>query len=130
MKKVTAAILFKNGRILIAKRKAGEKLANFWEFPGGKIEDGETPEGCLKRELKEELGIEVWIGEFFGESIYHYEQGSIHLLGYWTTWVKGDMEPKVHSEVKWVTPEELDQYIFAPADIPFVKKLRSEGIGV
>lgn len=130
MKRVTASILIKDNSILIAKRKAGERLANFWEFPGGKIEDGESPEECLKRELKEELGIEVIVGNFFCESIYHYEHGTIQLLGYWTTWVSGEIRPKVHSEVKWVTPEELDQYIFAPADIPFVEKLRGEGIGV
>lgn len=120
--------MIRDGKILIAKRKAGEHLANMWEFPGGKIEDGETPEECLKRELKEELGIEVQVGGLFGESIYHYEYGSIQLLGYWTTLVSGEIQPKVHEEVKWVTSEEFDQYIFAPADIPFVDKLQRKSL--
>ncbi|MCL6477396.1 MAG: (deoxy)nucleoside triphosphate pyrophosphohydrolase [Peptococcaceae bacterium] len=125
MKKVTAAIVIKDGQVLIAKRKAGKRLASFWEFPGGKLEDGETPEECLKREMKEELGIEVNVGQYFGESIYHYEYGTVQLLGFWASWESGDIRPRVHDEVRWVPPDHLDEYIFAPADLPFVKKLKS-----
>ena len=69
MIKVTAAVLIKDGRILIAKRKANDKLANKWEFPGGKIELGESPEECLRREMWEEFQIKISVAEFFGESI-------------------------------------------------------------
>ena len=72
---VTAAILNYNERLLIAQRKATGKLPNKWEFPGGKVESGETPEDCLKREMEEEFSIDVSVGEYLGESIYHYDHG-------------------------------------------------------
>jgi len=124
MQKVTAAILIKDGQVLIAKRKKGDRLAEKWEFPGGKIETNETPEECLKREMLEEFGIEVSVGECFGESIYHYNHGSIKLLAYQTHWEGGDIVPKDHEEFKWVRPNQLDLFDFAPADLPFVEKLK------
>ena len=102
MKEVTAAILIKDGQILIAKRKKGDWLAEKWEFPVGKIETNETPEKCLKREMLEEFGINVLVGEYFGESIYHYNHGSIKLLAYQTYWEGGESVPKEHEEFKWV----------------------------
>ena len=124
MKKVTAAIIIKDGLFFIAKRKKSDKLANKWEFPGGKIENGETAEECLKREIEEELRINVRIGDFFGESFYQYPQGAIQLLAYWVYWDSGSIELMVHDEFKWVSLKELDYYDFAPADIPLVKKLK------
>jgi len=126
VRKVTAALMMKDNLILIAKRKPDAELANVWEFPGGKIEAGETPEECLRREMKEEFNIDVTVDDFFANSIYHYEHGSIELLAYWTHWKDGVITLIDHSEVKWVTIDELDNYDFAPADIPFVKKLKEE----
>jgi 8-oxo-dGTP diphosphatase len=123
MKKVTAAILVENGRILIARRKAGDPLAHKWEFPGGKIEDGETPQECLEREMREEFQITVQVAECLGESVYHGQHGSIQLLAYRTYWKEGTLLPMVHDEIQWVAPEHLHEYDFAPADVPFVKKL-------
>jgi len=125
VKEVTAAILKNNGRLLIAQRKSIAKLPNKWEFPGGKVELGETPEDCLKREMKEEFGIDVSVGEYLGESIYHYDHGSIKLMAYRTVWDSKEIEINAHKAIKWVTIGELQDYDFAPADIPFVKKLRS-----
>ncbi|WP_129596894.1 8-oxo-dGTP diphosphatase MutT [Anaerophilus nitritogenes] len=124
MKKVIAALLVKNDRVLIAKRNKNDKLANKWEFPGGKIEKGETPEECLKREILEELQIHISVGKFFGESIYDYEHGSIQLLAYWARWDCGELKTTVHEEIKWVKVDELDEYDFAPADIPVVCRLK------
>jgi 8-oxo-dGTP diphosphatase len=124
MKTVTAAILIVNGRILIAKRRFGDRLAEKWEFPGGKVEDGETPEQCLRREMQEEFQIEVSIGQFLGESIYHYEHGSIRLLAYRTYWEGGEIISKAHEEYQWASQDQLKDYDFAPADIPFVESLR------
>jgi 8-oxo-dGTP diphosphatase len=127
---VTAAILSRGQKVLIARRPATDKLANKWEFPGGKVEDGETPEACLARELREELGIEARIGRFLGESCYHYEHGSIRLLAFQAYWDAGDFDPKVHDEIRWASLEELEHYDFAPADIPFVKKLINGDWGI
>jgi 8-oxo-dGTP diphosphatase len=126
MKTVTAAILIIDGRILIAKRRLGDRLAEKWEFPGGKIEQGETPEQCLGREMQEEFQIQVSIGKFLGESIYHYDHGSIRLIAYRTYWEKGELIPKAHEEYQWVSKDQLKDYDFAPADIPFVEMLRKE----
>jgi 8-oxo-dGTP diphosphatase len=123
MIEVTAAILSNNGRLLIAQRKPTGKLPNKWEFPGGKIESGETPEDCLKREIEEEFNIDVFVGEYLGESIYHYDHGSIRLIAFRTTWNAKEVEIKAHKAIKWVTIGELQDYDFAPADIPFVEKL-------
>lgn len=129
MIKVTAAILIKDDKLLIAKRKPNDKLANKWEFPGGKIEDGETPEQCLKREMKEEFDINVSVDEYLGSSIYQYSHVSIKLLAYRTHWEGGTISLKAHDEFRWVSVKQLQEYDFAPADIPFIKKLRSGEIG-
>jgi 8-oxo-dGTP diphosphatase len=125
---VTAAILEHNGKILVAQRKASDRLSGMWEFPGGKVEKGETPEECLKRELHEEFGIEVSVGHFVAESIYHYDHISIRLIGYAATLQGGRLEPTVHDEYRWVTIPELDRYEFAPADVPFVRMLKGADV--
>ena len=121
---VTAAILDKNHQVLIARRKATDRLPNKWEFPGGKIEKGETPEDCLRRELTEEFGIVVSVGEHLGDSVYHYDHISIRLMAYRTFWNGNDIHPKDHSAIAWVPVEQLMEYDFAPADLPFVERLR------
>lgn len=123
--RVTAAILVKDGEVIIAKRKAGLKFADKWEFPGGKIEVNETPEQCLKREMKEEFDIDVSIGEYLGSSIYRYDHISIELLAYRTFWKGGSIILNDHDEIKWVSLEQLDEFDFVPADIAFVEKLRN-----
>jgi|SRR5690554_632907 len=122
---VTAALIWEKGRVLIAKRAAQDRLINKWEFPGGKTEYGESPEECLKREILEELGIVIEVGEFFAESIYAYPEGPIRLLSYFAFWKSGEVNPEVHEEIKWVEPNELQEYDLAPADIPIAEKLAS-----
>lgn len=122
---VTAAVLFRDGKLLIARRPAGDPLANKWEFPGGKMEAGETPEACLARELKEELDIEVEVGGFLGESVHRYQHGTIRLLAFQACWKNGKLKARAHGAVTWVSVGELDDYDFAPADMPFVEKLMS-----
>lgn len=113
MEDVTAAILKHNGKILIAKRAANDKLANMWEFPGGKVEPNESPEESLKREM-EEFGITVSIGEYIGESIYKYDHGAIRLLAFKVAWYHGDLAPMVHDDVQWVDVDQLSRYDFLP----------------
>ena len=123
MRNVTAAILVKDGKILIAKRKSTDKLPNKWEFPGGKIKTNETPQECLKREMKEEYSVDVSVGEFLGESVYHYGHGSIRLLAYRAYWQGGRFTLTDHADFSWVSLSELQQFDFAPADIPFVERI-------
>lgn len=123
---VTAALMIRDGKILIAQRGGGEKLGGKWEFPGGKIEENESPEFCLKRELREEFGIDVEVGEFFHNSEFEYPEIKINLMAYWVKKFDGDMNLSVHSRVKWIDFGDLKRYDFAPADIPIVGKLMKE----
>jgi 8-oxo-dGTP diphosphatase len=121
--KVTAAIFVNDGMLLIAKRKSTARLPNLWEFPGGKIELNETPEACLKRELKEEFDVDVTVGEYLGSNIHTYDFGTIELMALKAFWEKGDFKLLDHDEIRWVFTHELDQFEFAPADTAFVEQL-------
>ena len=128
--KVTAAMIIKGDKIIIARRGPGDALADKWEFPGGKFEINETPEQCLKREMKEEFDIDVSIGEYLGSSIYHYDHISIELLAYRTYWEDGEIDLKDHDDFKWISLEQLSEFDFAPADLVFVEKLQKGEIAI
>ena len=127
---VTAAILVKDSKVFVGKRRANGRLPGKWEFPGGKVEEGETPQECLRRELKEELEIEATVGDFMGESIYRYDFGTVKVLFYRAFWDGNSFVSKDHQEVGWIALEHLDHYDFAPADVSFVEKLMRGQIGL
>jgi mutator protein MutT len=102
-----------------------DRLGGLWEFPGGKIEDGEDPRACLARELHEEFGITAEIGEFLVSNVHHYPHIAIELLSYRATHVAGAFELRDHDEIRWVSPEEMGEYAFAPADLPTVAFLQA-----
>ena len=120
---VTAAIIKRDGRVLIAKRSSTSSLPNKWEFPGGKIEPGETPEECLQRELWEEFEIKVTVGSFFAESVYTYQHGSIKLIAYKVFTDEDINILNAHDAVQWVPANQLLEYDLAPADITIAKEL-------
>ena len=128
--KVTAAILVKDHKIIIAKRGPNDRLANKWEFPGGKVETNETPEQCLKREMKEEFDIDVSVGEYLGSSIYNYSHMSIELMAYRAYWENGEIDLKDHDDFKWISIEQLADFDFAPADMVFVERLKNGEIAI
>lgn len=120
---VTAAIIEKEGHIFAARRKPGIHLAGYWEFPGGKLEPGETEKQCLARELQEEFGVECEVGEFMEESVYDYGSKIILLRGYRVHHLRGAYQCRDHDKIGWLTVEELPYLKWAPADIPLVQKL-------
>ncbi len=117
-KEVTAAVICREGRILLLRRAPGQKHAGAWEFPGGKTEEGETPQTCLVRELNEELGIEGEVGAHLIDSPYDYPGGAINLRAYEFHWLRGEMQLRVHDATAWCLPAELPGYELTPADIP------------
>ncbi|PGN02823.1 (deoxy)nucleoside triphosphate pyrophosphohydrolase [Priestia megaterium] len=128
MKKVVAAIIKEKDQLLIAQRHSKDPLSGKWEFPGGKLEPGETPEECLVREIREELRVEIEIRSFYDDNVYGSKDQAIHLLFYWAEVVSGEVTPVVHDDVKWINIKELARFDFAPADIPIVKRLERENV--
>lgn len=122
---VCAAVIEKDGLVMAARRKTGSHLAGLWEFPGGKIEPGESPEKCLARELNEEFGIAAEIGMYVGESVHDYSNKVIRLLAYRVSTFEGTIVLIDHDEIKWLAPNELDSLEWAPADIPLVKQYKA-----
>lgn len=121
MKDVTAAIIIENSRILLTRRRDGETNAGYWEFPGGKVEVGESLAQCLERELREELGVETSAGEVLTTSEYRYDGGAIRLFAFRAEITDGDIRLSVHDRAEWVPLEELLDYRLSPADIPIAR---------
>lgn len=119
---VVAGILVRNGKILGVKRGKGN-LRGYWEFPGGKIEENETPEYALKRELKEELNIEINILRELTKVYYSYEDFDICLLCFICEIKSGEITLQEHEELKWMRAEELESVVWLPADYEILKIL-------
>lgn len=124
---VAAAILVQAERVLIGRRRAGARRGGLWEFPGGKIRAGETPQQGLRREIKEELGIDIEVGELFGESVYPYPDQTVRLMAYRCTMMGGRLVLNDHAQLVWAAAGELDRYCFCPADLVLVDRLRAGG---
>ncbi len=120
---VTAGIFVNGDQVLLAQRKKSDKFGLKWEFPGGKIVDGETPEKCLKRELLEEFQVEVDVGSFLMESMYDYGDIQVDLLVYWIDSYHGKFIMNSHERINWVSVIDLDKYNLLEADRPIAKKL-------
>jgi 8-oxo-dGTP diphosphatase len=125
--RVAAAVLRRGGWILVARRPPGDVLEGQWEFPGGKIEAGESPEVCLRRELQEELRLDCTIGPHLTTVRHRYPKLEIELIVHAATPpadLPVPLASTAHSEVRWVTPAELSELVFAAADVPVVELLQ------
>lgn len=122
---VAAALIFRDGQVLITQRDATAHLGGLWEFPGGKREPGETFEQCLARELDEELGIKVDIDRRFEEITHVYAEKTVHLKFFCCRLLKGEPQPLGCAAVKWIGKPELADYDFPAADALLLDKLRA-----
>lgn len=110
-------------RILIVRRGPGQSGAGHWEFPGGKVERGESPEQALVREIEEELSLPIKVGRFLGEVEHTYPSKVIRLRVYWAETPHDDLKLTEHDDAKWVLPEEIKIDELSEADRPFVSQL-------
>ncbi len=115
---VACAIILHKGKILAAQRGEQMSLPLKWEFPGGKLKDGESAESCILREIVEELEIEIEVIERLNDSMFHYETISVNLIPFVSTYIGGDLKLIEHKEVKWLSSTDLLALDWAPADIP------------
>lgn len=124
MTTVVAAIIRRGGRILICRRTAGQEHALKWEFPGGKVEAGESPPAALRRELQEELAVRARIGDEVERYEFRYPGKSpILLIFFAVTDFEGEPHNCVFQEVHWAAPSELPRFDFLEGDVAFVKRL-------
>ncbi|WP_412678900.1 (deoxy)nucleoside triphosphate pyrophosphohydrolase [Brevibacillus nitrificans] len=121
---VGAVIVKEDNKILCALRSQEMSLPGYWEFPGGKIEQGEDPREALIREIKEELSCEVAVGELIEDIIHDYENISVHLITYLATIIHGEPKASEHERLEWVAVNDLERLDWAPADIPTVHKIK------
>ncbi len=117
---VVAAIIERGGKILLAQRGAGQDQAGLWEFPGGKVEPGESQPDALYRELQEELAIDCRVADYVASSRIHLHQREIHLHAWRVQVIDGEPVPQEHAALHWVTPQHAAEYALAPADVPLL----------
>ena len=124
MKQVVAALILKDGKVLVCQRTRHQSMPLKWEFPGGKIEDGEQPRDALRRELVEELGIDARVGEEVARIRHDYKNGgSVELRFYVVNEFTGELENRIFKDVRWAKRSELPKYDFLEADRELVKDL-------
>ena len=122
---VSAALIFRDGKLLITQRHAKSHLGGLWEFPGGKREPNETFEQCLVREIREELGLKISVGELFEEVVHAYPEKSVRLKFFICKILSGEPQPLDCAAVKWVTKVKLATFDFPAADARLLEKLRA-----
>ena len=115
---VVAGIIYRDdGKFLIAQRNLNKNQGGLWEFPGGKLEPGETCEEALAREIREEMAADIEVHEYVGENIHHYPEKDIRLMFYKAKLLSDDVTLLEHEDCRWITKEDKDKFEFAGADV-------------
>lgn len=125
---VVGAVIIRDGRVLAAQRGGSGPLSGFWEFPGGKVELGETPREALEREIAEELACGVQVGRQVTTTVHPYDFAEITLTTFYCDLVSGEPHLTEHTAVRWLDPAELNDIVWAPADLPAVSLVQA-GLG-
>ena len=120
---VVAASIEKDGKIFCAQRPEGKSLGGYWEFPGGKLEEGESPEEALIREIHEELNSQIEIISFVNEASYDYDFGTVVMKTFHAKLVSGNLDLLEHQDSAWLEPSRLKTLDWAPVDRPAVELL-------
>lgn len=125
MTEVVAALIWDKDKFLICQRPANKSGALLWEFVGGKVEQGETKEQALIRECKEELNITLNVGDVFMEVVHEYPDITVHLTLFNATIVGGIPQKLEHNDIQWISPSEISNYEFCPADEEILMRIKS-----
>jgi len=122
---VVAAVVERDGKVLACRRAPHKSLGGYWEFPGGKVDPGETDDIALAREMLEELNVQITVTEFIEKSIAPAGDLTIELRGYWATMAENDISSSTdHDEFRWVSTVEIEGLNWAPADLPIVAEVK------
>ena len=127
MTEVVAALIWEGDRFLIGQRPEHKARGLLWEFVGGKTEPGESKEQALIRECRKELDVEIQVGDVFLEVTHEYTDLTVHLTLFHASIVRGIPQKLEHQDLRWITPQEIENYAFCPADQVILDKLRREG---
>lgn len=127
MVEVVAALIRDKGKFMICQRPANKSRALLWEFVGGKVERGETKQQSLVRECREELGVTVAVGDVYYEVTHEYPDITVHLTLFEAQIILGVPQMLEHNDIKWISPSEISDYEFCPADKDILKKLAEQG---
>ena len=124
MTEVVAALIWENNKFMICQRPAHKARGLLWEFVGGKVELGETKEQALIRECREELAVTLSVGDVFMDVTHEYPDLTVHLTLFNATIVEGELQKLEHNDIQWITPNEIPNYDFCPADEEILKKIK------
>ena len=123
MTEVVAALIWQGEKFMICQRPPHKARGLLWEFVGGKVEVGESPEEALIRECREELGVSLSVGEVFMDVTHEYPDLLVHLTLFHATIAQGEPQKLEHNNIRWITPKEIPNYDFCPADVEILEKL-------
>ena len=125
---VVAALIWDNNKFMICQRSVHKARGLLWEFVGGKVEPGETKEQALIRECREELAVTISVGDVFMDVTHEYPDITVHLTLFNVTISEGDPQKLEHNDIKWITPSEIPNYEFCPADKEILKRISDKFI--